>query len=336
MKKNINVSIVEVLQDDTSAHHQTLLNNCMDPMWSVDKDFKLIISNHAFNEKVKRISGKKITTGSDVLAIGLHYLSLYERAFTGETFTELEHTDSPIDSWAEISCSPIRNGNEITGVTCYAHDVTDAKKEENRLKLLESVVVNATDAVLITETNPSDESGPKIVYVNAALLKMTGYEESEIIGRTPRILHGPKTDRDQVKYLRQCFDKLQVCEIEVINYKKNGDEFWIHMAMAPVADNDGVFTHFVAIGRDVTEQVNNIQSIKDQNVQLRNIAWVQSHGVRGPLARIKGLIILLNNQLQSSPNEETQELLHHLKVSADEMDQVIKSIVNETEEAPLV
>ena len=54
-------------------------------------------------------------------------------------------------------------------------DQTQHKKQEQHLKLLESVITNTNDAVLITEAEPLDEPGPKIIYVNEAFLKMTGY-----------------------------------------------------------------------------------------------------------------------------------------------------------------
>ncbi|MBL3831592.1 PAS domain S-box protein [Pseudomonas syringae pv. theae] len=69
-----------------------------------------------------------------------------------------------------------------------------------RLRLLESVVINANDAILITEAEPVDLPGPRIVYCNPAFLAITGFTEEEVIGRTPRILQsGPETQRERVR-----------------------------------------------------------------------------------------------------------------------------------------
>ncbi|MEO6282379.1 MAG: PAS domain S-box protein [Dyadobacter sp.] len=139
-------------------------------------------------------------------------------------------------------------------------DITERKlgeeklrQEANHLRLLESVITNTKDAILITEAEPQDEPGPKILFVNDAFTKMTGYCSEEILGKTPRILQGPKTDRKELDRLRGCLNKWESCEIAVINYKKNGEEFWINLAVTPVADENGWYTHWISVERDITE-----------------------------------------------------------------------------------
>jgi PAS domain S-box-containing protein len=141
-------------------------------------------------------------------------------------------------------------------------DITKRKQEEVRLKLLESVITNTDDSVIITEAEPFDEPGPRIVYVNEAFTRMTGYTAEEVIGKTPRILQGPKTDREELNKLGAALRQWQPYEVTLLNYKKNGEEFWIHMSINPVADANGWFTHFVAIERDVTQQKREEERLK--------------------------------------------------------------------------
>lgn len=131
-------------------------------------------------------------------------------------------------------------------------DITKQKKEEERLKLLESVITNTNDSVLITEAEPFDLPGPRIIYVNEAFTKMTGYTAEEVIGKTPRILQGPKTDKLELKRLKEALHKWESCEVTTINYKKSGEEFWINFTVTPVANEKGWFTHWIAIERDIT------------------------------------------------------------------------------------
>lgn len=139
-------------------------------------------------------------------------------------------------------------------------DITQHKDEEARLRLLESVVVNTSDAVLITEAEPLDSPGPRIVYVNEAFTKMTGYAAEEVLGKSPRILQGPKSDRSELKKLGESLRKWLPCEITTVNYKKNGEEFWINFTVTPVANELGWYTHWIAIERDVTKQkINELQ-----------------------------------------------------------------------------
>lgn len=144
-----------------------------------------------------------------------------------------------------------KNGKVIRMVGAI-QDITKQKKEEERLKLLESVVTNTNDAVIITEAEPFDLPGPRIIYVNEAFTKMTGYTAEEVIGKTPRILQGPKTNRSELNKLREALHKWESCEVTTINYKKSGEEFWINFTVTPVANEKGWCTHWIAIERDIT------------------------------------------------------------------------------------
>lgn len=154
-------------------------------------------------------------------------------------------------------------------------DITQKKLEEERLKLLESVATNTNDAVLITEAKPFDLPGPKILYVNEAFTKMTGYSAEEVMGKTPRILQGPLSDQNELKRLSKAIRNWESCEITTINYKKNGEPFWNNFSLSPVADETGWFTHWVAIERDVTAQKNveeNLQeALNEKNEILESI-----------------------------------------------------------------
>ncbi|MEB2779287.1 PAS domain S-box protein [Algoriphagus sp. C2-6-M1] len=135
-------------------------------------------------------------------------------------------------------------------------DITSQKNEEQHLRLLESVITHTNDAVLITEAEPFDEPGQRIIYVNEAFTKMTGYESHEVMGKSPRLLQGPRSDRNELSRLGKAMRRWEPCEITTVNYKKNGEEFWINFSVSPVADEKGWFTHWIAIERDVTEQKN--------------------------------------------------------------------------------
>jgi signal transduction histidine kinase len=108
----------------------------------------------------------------------------------------------------------------------------------------------------------------------------------------------------------------------------------MNLSLAPVSDSIGSLTHFIAIGRDVTERLKNIASINEQNTKLREIAWIQSHEVRGPLARVKGLLNLLEHEYRLKPNEKLEQLISLLHVSANELDVVIQEITRRTDEIP--
>jgi len=151
-----------------------------------------------------------------------------------------------------------------------------------RLRLLESVVVHANDAVLITEAEPIDLPGPRIVYCNAAFTKTTGYTEAEVLGRTPRILQSSQVDRPALDRLRRALQAWEPVEVELLNVHKDGTEFWVELSIVPVADETGWFTHWVSVQRDVTGRK------QAEEVALRaRIAEVENRALEAEIAERK-------------------------------------------------
>jgi PAS domain S-box-containing protein len=159
------------------------------------------------------------------------------------------------ERWLLAKAFPVRNAaGKIYRVAGIAEDITDRQEQENWLRLLESVIVNANDAVVITEAAPVELPGPKIIYVNQAFTRMMGYAPEEVIGKTPRILQGPNTDWKTLQTIRSALKQWQPKIVEVINYHKNGSEVWIELSIFPVADRSGRYFYWVALQRDITQR----------------------------------------------------------------------------------
>ncbi|WPP01644.1 EAL domain-containing protein [Pseudomonas sp. HR96] len=123
-----------------------------------------------------------------------------------------------------------------------------------RLRLLESVVVHAKDAILITEAEPIDLPGPRIVYCNPAFLATTGFALDEVMGQTPRILQCEETSRETLRQLKEALQQWKPVEVELINARRDGTRFWVQLSIVPVANEKGWFTHWVSVQRDITER----------------------------------------------------------------------------------
>ena len=94
-------------------------------------------------------------------------------------------------------------------------------------------------------TDPRQDDNP-IVFANKAFLDLTGYEESEIIGRNCRFLQGADTDRAAVADLRDAVARREAISLEILNYKRDGSAFWNAVFIAPVFDDHGELIYFFA------------------------------------------------------------------------------------------
>ena len=92
------------------------------------------------------------------------------------------------------------------------------------VELLAAAIQSAKDSIVITD-DQLDEPGPAIVYVNAAFTAMTGYTAEEVIGKNPRFLQGPETDRQVLDNIRHSLSNDEVFHGKAVNYRKDGSTF---------------------------------------------------------------------------------------------------------------
>ena len=119
------------------------------------------------------------------------------------------------------------------------------------LRLLDAAVQQAREAILITSADLA-APGPEVIFINPAFTEMTGYSEVEILGKSPRILQGPKTDRDMLQRLRDTISRGGSYSAETVNYRKDGSEYFVAWDISPVRDERGRIVQYLSIQRDVT------------------------------------------------------------------------------------
>jgi diguanylate cyclase (GGDEF)-like protein/PAS domain S-box-containing protein len=145
---------------------------------------------------------------------------------------------------------------------------------EARGRLFEAVVEQSYNSVLITDAMPSPH-GPRIVYANPAFCRMTGYTQGELIGRSPRLLQGPDTDREVIAVLRTCIREGRPFKGATWNYRKDGVAYIVEWNVSPVRAEDGAITHFVSVQHDISSRVANerdramlVQALDEANASI--------------------------------------------------------------------
>ena len=134
----------------------------------------------------------------------------------------------------------------------FLYDLAN-KDAGQRLRLLEKSLAHVNDIVMITEAD-LNPPGPRIIFVNEASLRQTGYSAQELIGQSPRVFQGPKTDRAALARIRKALEAGAAVREELVNYTKDGREIIMEMDIMPVTDENGAISHYVSIGRDITRR----------------------------------------------------------------------------------
>jgi len=138
--------------------------------------------------------------------------------------------------------------------------------------LLSAVLEAANDAIVITDADERNAPFPRIVYANEAYLQMSGYELAEVIGQSPRILQGPGTCRATLDRIREKMAAWQPFREEVLNYRRDGTTFWVELNVRPLANENGWFTHWVSVQRDVTARHKAMDDLVRMEERFRIIA----------------------------------------------------------------
>jgi PAS domain S-box-containing protein len=174
---------------------------------------------------------------------------------------------------------------------------------------------------------------------------MTEYSLEDVINKTLRILHGPKTNSEELDKIREVLDRWETVKVELVNYRKDGSEFWVECNMVPVADEKGMFTHWISIQRNITDRkraeeererlINKIEAINvdltELNQELETIgaertmslmALTVADRVRNPATIIGGISKRILEKEDVS--EKLRDKLNNIVIEADKLENIVE------------
>lgn len=145
-----------------------------------------------------------------------------------------------------IKTPVVSESGGMIGVLGIARDITERRTAEEQIRTLSQTVDQSPVSVMITDCDGSIE------YVNDAFERVTGYRQSEVIGRNPRLLKSEQTPPEIHEALWLSLTNGQQWEGELQNRKKNGELFWEYAHISPLFREDGTISRYLAVKEDIT------------------------------------------------------------------------------------
>lgn len=230
--------------------------------------------------------------------------------------------------------------------------VIERSRAQERAQLLETVITSASEAIIITKAD-LDEPGPEIIYVNPAFTDMTGYAPEEVIGKSPRMLQGPDTDKNALAHIKSQLMQGTPYRGEIINYGKSGAPYWVGVSIMPIRNHEGVITHYAALERDITERkqsedqlAETLRQLKRANLKAEAVARDlevslqlaeeanraksdflanMSHELRTPMNGVLGMAHLLSD---TSLESEQRDYVNTINGSAETLLMLLNDILD--------
>ena len=338
---NINFVVSELftaknlLNISETANYSSLIEHTQDIICLIDKNYRIQITNAAFEDFINHnfgLSHKTVKSFLDVLEAldipnGEEY---FFKVLKGERFNfTYSIATSHVNVYYEVSLNPVyRTENEISGISFFMHDISKLKKTEESLKKSQQLVasINANIKEGIYRSNENSE----IIYANPAFIEMFGYNsEEEILNTAFSDFYENPYDRSKLINYIKIHHKFSNKEVKF--KRKDGTTFWGLMSSIRTEDENGIEYYDGAI-RNITRIKETEDKLKKQNLELKKVnreldrfVYSASHDLRAPLSSILGLIGV--TRLENDPSARNY-CLQLMEKSVLKLDNFIKDIIN--------
>ncbi|MCP5159386.1 MAG: PAS domain S-box protein [Gammaproteobacteria bacterium] len=318
---------------ESEERFRNMANAAPVSIWIAGVDRSCNWFNQTWLDFTGRTMEQEIGNGwvEDIHPDDLEYrLEIYQNCFNQRKVFRLEYRLRRHDGeyrWVLESGLPLfdRNHN-FTGYIGSCIDIHDRRVEEEKLRVLSTVVEQSPSSIVI-----SDLKG-KIQYVNPKFVEVTGYSLEEVLGKNPRILQSGLTSKAIFLELWDSVTKGHVWHGEFLNKRKNGDLYWEDVHIAPVIDPAGIATHYVGIKNEITTR----KKIEQELIATRDAANASakakaeflanmSHEIRTPMNAIIGFSVLA---LDKPLSPELRDYLEKIHLSSDSLLRILNDILD--------
>lgn len=298
-----------------------IINSMEEMLMVVNNDNQRLLSNSAFNHFLEHYQQSLDDIIENVLHPAIRTdkkLQLSYKKPSGETL----HV-----SW---NTSPMLNTEgEFIGHILVGENITQRVILEKDVLIRTRAMNEATVSIVISDVTRPDNP---LIYVNSAFEKLTGYRKSEVIGKNCRLLQGPNTNPEHIQQISEAVQDGKGVEITLLNYRKDGSEFYNKLTLSPIQQRDGTVSHFIGIQQDVTLQEQTSRYLEEAKLRAEESTQLKSrflasmsHEIRTPINGIYGMLGLLNN---GNLDEAQQNYVRMARQSTKDLLHIINDILD--------
>jgi PAS domain S-box-containing protein len=338
---SIAVNFLDVTQRRLSSQNdrillRTLIDNLPVAVYIKDQQGRKIIANTADIENIGVKHESQVIGKTDIeLFIGetgsRGYLDDMHVIQTGQSIINKEEvfTDKTgAFRWLLTSKMPLfDDSGKITGLVGIGRDITERKKEKEQINRLSKSIEQIPISFVITDVNGVIE------YVNPKFCEKTGYSSKEVLGRMSRILNPGKMSTSAYEQLWEIITAGNIWRGEFLNRKKNGELYWEWAMIAPIKDEHGRITNFIAVNEDISKRKQMETDLiaakekAEESDRLKSAFLANmSHEVRTPLNGIIGFSELLGDSFFDE--EQKKEFVQHIIRNGNSLLSIINDIMD--------
>ena len=258
-----------------NAYNRSLLESSLDILVTITSEGKIGDVNAATESATgysrQELIGTDFSTYfTDPEKARQGYLQVFASGKIQDYELELQHKDGHITPVVYNASLYHDEDDQVAGVYAVAHDITNRKRTERQLVLLNTALESAANAIILT-----DKDGT-ILWSNSSFSRATGYSKEEIVGLNPRFLKSGKHDPAFYKDLWDTILAGQVWHGELLNRRKDGSLYYEDQIITPVSDRNGNITNFISFRQDITEHKKAEQALIRSEEKFRSLVIATS------------------------------------------------------------